>query len=859
MNAVFLLLCVVRCVRAACDFQIDACGDCDGTLDCLDCRGIVLGTSLRDECGVCDGDGRSCAPCRFDEKDLCGVCFGDSTSCLDCQGTPNGPFEYDACGVCGGPSAAACLDCSGEPSGALVYDLCDVCGGDSTSCLDCSGVLRGSKTYDRCDVCGGTNACLDCAGVLNGLADYDVCDVCDGDNSECRDCAGALLGTKVVDACGNCVEATSLIDERGRKLECAPDILRADIDNALGFYLTLTFVLLLVVFVAMLLCLRRTRAFWFRLVKSLSSQPEAPNGVQGRRRGGAAMPKTVIFAVAVVSVLTLVGGADATRSENFYEQICRHTNINTALADPTCGVPGLNACSAWTSYNIIDCYANGEIRRVKFDLIPRLGGRIFAETLQQLVYALSISFRGRTDGATLPLSTNPDVKQLTFDDFRSFDFTGFNNLTLFRIATSRLARSGLPPSIGGATQLQQLTILDSDLGGEIIPAVCELAELRRLQLVNADLSGPAMCDVSALTKLRAINLANNKLSGPMPDLSSVAVFFVNYNNNEINGTLDASRMSPMTLSLLVRHNRITSVTQNWAPITPSVILFSVSWNAIEGTLPAFNLDDLFYYDVSHNKFDAWDPSGFPVFGRLEYFDVSHNLLPGPLPNFSDEFPLGNCFFDHNLLCELSDVPAYVIAQNCTFSLTPDVCGCAPANCVDCLGAPFGSATYDACGVCGGDGNLCRDCRGVRDGTSRLDACGVCNGDNNSCRNCAGIPDNNSKLDVCGVCNGDSSTCGDCAGTPHGPYRYDACGVCTLPESANLTCIDCRGVPHGTSRFDELGVCGGDGDFGNSRLSRAVANGVASFWKLVGLAAFVLFSVSLLAIALSALSVAARRR
>lgn len=847
----------------------DACGVEGGTNNCIDCAGMPSGGAVRDECGVCNGAGTSCRTCRYDERDLCGVCFGDSSSCLDCQGTPNGPFHYDACGICGGPNEFDCRDCNGELDGGAVYDLCDVCGGDSTSCLDCAGVLHGTKRYDACDVCGGSGACLDCAGVPHGLAAYDACDVCDGNNTECRDCAGTLHGTHVVDQCGNCVPASALLDEHGRKTQCALAVLQRDIDNSLGLYLTVVFIALASFFFLVLLCVRRARRFWYSLFWLIAAwfavtEPSAlkrASLADARRvgRGRGAMPKTVVFSVALLGLL--VARADAiSDSQAFYNDICQYTNINSALAAPTCNVPNGDACTAWTSYGIIECDL-GLIRKVRFDTMPTLGGRILPSTFALLSSAHSISFRGRTDGASLPLSTEFNLRQLTFVDFNAFDFTDFSGLSLLRIATSHFNFAGLPGSISAATNLETLSITDSDLGGTVISEVCQLTKLSILELINTQLTGPSMCDPVALVALNTLDLSNNRLGSPLRNFSSLPnLIGINYNNNQLEGLLDAS-LFPQSLTVLsVKHNRFTSVTQNWLPFGQKIFQFYISHNNIGGPIPYVDWQYVYYYDVSWNRFDSWDSTGYFSTGLWPLIDVSHNRLSGPVPGFTSGFSAEFCHFEHNLFCNLSDINPELIESGCTWSLTPSVCGCVQPDCVDCLGVPLGDALYDECDICAGDGNLCRDCAGVRHGTSRYDECDVCNGNGDTCRDCAGIALGSSTYDVCDVCNGDSSTCGDCSGAPRGPYRYDACGVCTLPgPTANLTCIDCRGVPNGPARFDELGVCEGDGDFGRSRLSRAVRDGIGAFWSTVGLAAFLAVTLSLLALALVLLSVAARRR
>jgi hypothetical protein len=63
--------------------------------------------------------------------DACGVCGGDGSSCAGCDGVPNSGRRYDLCGVCGGDDAR---DCAGVACGSSRNDACGVCNGDGTSC-----------------------------------------------------------------------------------------------------------------------------------------------------------------------------------------------------------------------------------------------------------------------------------------------------------------------------------------------------------------------------------------------------------------------------------------------------------------------------------------------------------------------------------------------------------------------------------------------------------------------------------------------------------------------------------------------------------------------------------------------------
>lgn len=140
-------------------------GDNTGELgDRLDCFGVMGGAARRDPCGVCNGDGSSCA---------------------DCMGIPNGPAKRDCAGVCKGKDFR-CVDCAGVMNGDMRTDVCGICGGDGLSCRDCLGVVNGTAREDACGVCDGDDSsCADCYGIPNGPAKIDPCGVCDGDGTSC--------------------------------------------------------------------------------------------------------------------------------------------------------------------------------------------------------------------------------------------------------------------------------------------------------------------------------------------------------------------------------------------------------------------------------------------------------------------------------------------------------------------------------------------------------------------------------------------------------------------------------------------------------------------------------------------------
>jgi uncharacterized protein (TIGR02145 family) len=76
---------------------------------------------------------------------------GSCTFLPDCAGVLNGTSVVDECGVCGGNNSS-CEDACGVPNG------------DNSTCLDECGVLNGdnSTCTDNCGVVNGTNDCVPC-------------------------------------------------------------------------------------------------------------------------------------------------------------------------------------------------------------------------------------------------------------------------------------------------------------------------------------------------------------------------------------------------------------------------------------------------------------------------------------------------------------------------------------------------------------------------------------------------------------------------------------------------------------------------------------------------------------------------
>jgi hypothetical protein len=92
-----------------------------------------------------------------------------NASCTDCAGILNGSAVIDQCGVCAGGTTgivanASCSDCANVPNGTAVVDDCGDCVLGTTGrffnagCnIDCNGDINGTAAIDTCGVCAGGN------------------------------------------------------------------------------------------------------------------------------------------------------------------------------------------------------------------------------------------------------------------------------------------------------------------------------------------------------------------------------------------------------------------------------------------------------------------------------------------------------------------------------------------------------------------------------------------------------------------------------------------------------------------------------------------------------------------------------
>ena len=115
---------------------------------------------------------------------------------------------------------------------------------------------------------------------------------------------------------------------------------------------------------------------------------------------------------------------------------------------------------------------------------------------------------------------------------------------------------------------------------------------------------------------------------------------------------------------------------------------------------------------------------------------------------------------------------------------------------DCFGECGGTATYDECGVCGGNGLPCEECLPpVHTEGTEVDCTGVCGGsiEIDECDTCGGdmYKDDNGFFPN-GACDCDGNTVYDCNGDCGGSAESDVNNGCCHPDD-----MDCAGVCNGS--------------------------------------------------------------
>ena len=171
----------------------------------------------------------------------------------------------------------------------------------------------------------------------------------------------------------------------------------------------------------------------------------------------------------------------------------------------------------------------------------------------------------------------------------------------------------IPSSLGGLTNLEELSLDSNNLTGPIPAELGNLANLTTLRLsFNNNLTGPIPAELGNLVSLEELSLDGNNVTGPIPaelgDL--VSLWNLNLARNEFTGPIPAELGNLANLGDL-----------------------SLAGNNVTGPIPAElgDLVNLWALHLDRNELAGPIPNELGSLARLTYLNLRYNELTGPIP------------------------------------------------------------------------------------------------------------------------------------------------------------------------------------------------------------------------------------
>ncbi|KAJ6778093.1 LEUCINE-RICH REPEAT RECEPTOR PROTEIN KINASE EMS1-LIKE [Salix koriyanagi] len=255
---------------------------------------------------------------------------------------------------------------------------------------------------------------------------------------------------------------------------------------------------------------------------------------------------------------------------------------------------------------------------------------------------LPVRFANLTDLISLNLSNAWFIGQIPNDiskltklvslDLSSNSFLGGPAL--------KLEKPNLATLVQNLAQLEELILDGVDIsaqGSDWCKALSSsLPNLKVLSMSYCFLSGPLDASLAELRSLSIFRLSSNNLSAPVPE------FLANYpkltalelRDCQLNGIFPQTVFQIPTLEILdLSFNELLQGSFPEFHQNLSLQTLLLSNTNFSGTIPGSiaNLTQLFYLDLSSNKFEGRIPS-FRKSKNLTYVDLSHNQLTGEIPS-----------------------------------------------------------------------------------------------------------------------------------------------------------------------------------------------------------------------------------
>ncbi|KAG5253400.1 receptor protein [Salix suchowensis] len=280
------------------------------------------------------------------------------------------------------------------------------------------------------------------------------------------------------------------------------------------------------------------------------------------------------------------------------------------------------------------------------------------------VISLDLSFEGITGGLddssglfSLQFLQNLNLSSNSFNTPLPVRFANLTDLISLNLSNAWFIGQ-IPNDISKLTKLVSLDLSsNSFLGGPALklekPNLATLVQ-NLAQLEELILDGPLDASLAELRSLSIFRLSSNKLSAPVPE------FLANYpkltalelRDCQLNGIFPQTVFQIPTLEILdLSFNELLQGSFPEFHQNLSLQTLQLSNTNFSGTIPGSiaNLTQLFYLDLSSNKFEGEIPSGhWEGLLSLTYVDLGCNAFNGSIPSsFSNklEGPIPSSVFD----------------------------------------------------------------------------------------------------------------------------------------------------------------------------------------------------------------------
>ncbi|WOL14949.1 putative LRR receptor-like serine/threonine-protein kinase [Canna indica] len=220
-------------------------------------------------------------------------------------------------------------------------------------------------------------------------------------------------------------------------------------------------------------------------------------------------------------------------------------------------------------------------------------------------------------------------------------------------------------SLSSCTVLEDLSLIENKLGGELPPSVANLStQLNRLTLGGNRFHGTFPLGIRRYTNLNTLSLNDNNFTGTIPDFLGELVnleALILY-NNQFSGTIPSSLGKLTRLNeLLLDHNSFHGTLPASLGNCQNLNTFDVSSNQLSGAVPkeVLSIRSLSnFIDMSNNYFTGELPREVGKLSNIPYISFSSNNLSGNIPS-----SIGDCqvlqflnlsrnFFDGDIPSEL---------------------------------------------------------------------------------------------------------------------------------------------------------------------------------------------------------------